>query len=287
MECIVCKNRTKFKQLFTFTYRGGKSRVYICKKCGLGFVEPFPPQEIALQSYESKDYGFNGKFIWDDNLDIEKISPKIWKEYENVLVSIERIKRPPASLLDIGFSNGLLLAKAREHGWKVVGTEIARDKVEFVTKKFGIEVYLGDITSLFLGRERFDVVVARHVIEHIKQPLNFLSEIHRILSREGILLLETPNFSSPDIQFKNWQSKCFPGKKKPFRHLYLEGHLFFFSPNNLKRLMPNAGFEPLSIESYSAARKHSALAHKVLIPWHRFCLGSKIRLIAKKIPGKG
>ena len=47
----------------------------------------------------------------------------------------------------------------------------------------------------------FDFVISLAVIEHIKNTENFLSEINRILKKEGFIFLSTPNWS---CSFKNF-----------------------------------------------------------------------------------
>jgi ubiquinone biosynthesis O-methyltransferase len=39
----------------------------------------------------------------------------------------------------------------------------------------------------------FDVIVASEVIEHIRQPVNFLSACSKLLKPNGLLILTTPN----------------------------------------------------------------------------------------------
>jgi len=41
----------------------------------------------------------------------------------------------------------------------------------------------------------FDKVFAKHIIEHVDDPIRFLQEIHRIVKPEGTCFLETPHFS--------------------------------------------------------------------------------------------
>lgn len=42
----------------------------------------------------------------------------------------------------------------------------------------------------------FQVVVAKHVVEHLSDPAHAFSEISRVLDSEGLLLMATPNTSS-------------------------------------------------------------------------------------------
>jgi len=41
----------------------------------------------------------------------------------------------------------------------------------------------------------FDKVYAKHIIEHVDDPVNFIKEIYRIVKPEGTCFIETPHFS--------------------------------------------------------------------------------------------
>lgn len=44
--------------------------------------------------------------------------------------------------------------------------------------------------------DAFDVVLARHVLEHLESPLDVLAELHRITRPAGTVVVITPHFSS-------------------------------------------------------------------------------------------
>ena len=53
-------------------------------------------------------------------------------------------------------------------------------------------VQKGDITNLKFGDNIFDGVLSTEVLEYIKEPQKAVSEIHRVLKKEGIALVSTP-----------------------------------------------------------------------------------------------
>src|SRR5882672_5585311 len=46
--------------------------------------------------------------------------------------------------------------------------------------------------------DEFDLVVTRHVAEHVPDVMAFMSELHRITKPGGIIKLVTPHYSNPD-----------------------------------------------------------------------------------------
>ena len=52
----------------------------------------------------------------------------------------------------------------------------------------------------------FDIVIAKHVVEHLNHPEQAIAEMSRVLKAGGLLILATPNLSSPMRKRKkaNW-----------------------------------------------------------------------------------
>jgi SAM-dependent methyltransferase len=54
----------------------------------------------------------------------------------------------------------------------------------------------GNDTYAFAG-DTFNIVIAKHVVEHLCRPEQAIAEMSRVLRRGGLLILATPNLSSP------------------------------------------------------------------------------------------
>jgi len=76
-------------------------------------------------------------------------------------------------------------------GAKVKGLDINGELVALALAD-GFDVECGDAESFELG-ERFDVIFALHIIEHLGSPLALLRNSLRHLRPEGVLVIETPN----------------------------------------------------------------------------------------------
>jgi len=98
-------------------------------------------------------------------------------------------------------------------------------------------VQLGSLEQQKFPAESFDAVTMSHVIEHVPEPIQTLSECARILRPGGRLFLWTPNHSSLGCRVfgKHWRGL------EPPRHLHL------FSPRSLKSLLNKAGLNDFSI----------------------------------------
>jgi len=77
----------------------------------------------------------------------------------------------------------------------IVGLDISKDAIRIAKKYKHIHWVIGDATSLPFKDESFDAVISLQVIEHIKKRkvLTYLNEIRRVLRKNGIFVLTTPN----------------------------------------------------------------------------------------------
>ncbi|HOD19529.1 MAG TPA: class I SAM-dependent methyltransferase [Candidatus Fermentibacter daniensis] len=77
----------------------------------------------------------------------------------------------PGRLLDIGCGNGRLLHLAASDGWEVEGVEMPGGMAEKTAARLGVPVHEGVFPgSMPVLEGRFDLVVLRHVLEHIPDP---------------------------------------------------------------------------------------------------------------------
>jgi predicted SAM-dependent methyltransferase len=74
-----------------------------------------------------------------------------------------------------------------------------------------------DIQNIPFDAEHFDFVIANHVLEHIDNDLNGLSELHRVLKKGGFAILQTPYSAKLE---KTW---CDLGIDDDFSRLQLYG----------------------------------------------------------------
>lgn len=84
------------------------------------------------------------------------------------------------SLLDAGCGNNAFVAAVKEIN--LAGTGIDFDTVDF------------EKDILPFSGESFNIVTANALIEHIQCSSHFFSEVRRVLAKDGLFLLTTPNW---------------------------------------------------------------------------------------------
>jgi len=104
------------------------------------------------------------------------------------------------TVLDIACGSGYGTKLIAKYAKKVYGVDVDYDSVEYARQNFAgknIEFSVGDATKIPLDNDSVDVVVTFETIEHVKNYKQFLSEINRVLSPDGLAIVSTPN----DLEF--------------------------------------------------------------------------------------
>lgn len=190
-------------------------------------------------------------------------------------------------MLDVGCGDGIICYFVKNKVKEIYG--IDNNKKDLLkAKKNGLR-----IKSCCLDTEKFpfsgnffDVVTCLDVIEHIKNPNFLLSEIFRILKKEGLIILSTPNIRFSDHLFKLVLKGKFP-KTSEDSNFYDGGHIHFFTFLDIKDLLTKSGFQVIQEEGIINKKERGwkgKLVEKIL--GKKFMLelrSAGILMIAKKL----
>ena len=91
---------------------------------------------------------------------------------------------------DIGCGPGVFYKAYNEMSINWTGVEVSPFWIEFGKKKNKIPILNQNLNEI---KEKFDIVTAHQVLEHVENPITFINQILRILRPGGILHLEVPN----------------------------------------------------------------------------------------------
>ena len=100
-------------------------------------------------------------------------------------------------LLDIGAGTGDFLAVANSDGWQTVGIEPSTKAKEIAIKK-GVN-FAQDFASL--ESNSFDIITMWHVLEHVPNLEEYISELKRLIKPSGTIIIAVPNFKSYDAKY--------------------------------------------------------------------------------------
>jgi 2-polyprenyl-3-methyl-5-hydroxy-6-metoxy-1,4-benzoquinol methylase len=161
----------------------------------------------------------------------------MWKQ------RLENLKmcRPEGHLLDIGCGEGTFLALAQKKGWEIGGTEVSEYAAGYASDLLKIDIFNGGLPEAGFEENTFDVVTMWHVLEHVQNPMSYLSEIRKILKPEGLFILAVPNVENRVFQIAY---RFIKGRKmKLFTRREKEIHLYHFSSKTVKDYLKRAGFD--------------------------------------------
>jgi len=99
-------------------------------------------------------------------------------------------------VLDAGCGTGYGSAELAQSAVAVTGVDISADAIEYASASYpipGVRFLESSCTAIPAPPESFDLVVAFEVIEHLTDYRAFLSECARVLTREGLFIVSSPN----------------------------------------------------------------------------------------------
>jgi 2-polyprenyl-3-methyl-5-hydroxy-6-metoxy-1,4-benzoquinol methylase len=144
-------------------------------------------------------------------------------------------------VLELGCATGYMSRALRDRGCTVVGIEIDEEAAERATE-FCERVVVADLDRIDfereLGDERFDVVVAGDVLEHLKDPLSVLVAVKKHVEPGGYMVASVPNVAHGSVRLA-LLSGSFPYSE---RGLLDRTHLRFFTRESMEALFERAGF---------------------------------------------
>lgn len=223
--CPVCK-----KNNAEYQFNKQSCDFFRCKNDNLVFIYPKPDKLLLQKIYD--DYG--KERLPEKNPD--KISYK--EEYYYYLNKFLEFKKTNR-LLEIGSAFGSLLYLCKKRGWKTYGVEISKPSSEFSRNILKLNVYTGIVQDANYRSNYFDVVSVLQTIEHVPDPRELITESFRILRSRGLLLITIPNYSSLIVKLI----------REKYRFIGRD-HLFYFSPDNIKKLLKSIGFSKITVKTY-------------------------------------
>lgn len=177
-------------------------------------------------------YQERGAYHWQNayGRSVIKRHPKIHSWYDVPLNIVNKHLRsriaPPFSGIDIGCGDGVLLYKAKQRGFRLLGADLAFDglgiaKEELIRRGYqNPKLLCADSFFLPLADETLDFVISIEVIEHVDNVENYLREIERVLKPHGIFVCTTPQRFNSD-----------------FNHVRDPFHLHEYTPSELNQLL--------------------------------------------------
>ncbi len=249
---------------YTFSHEG--YRIVRCADCGLMFSNP-QPSDTELAAIYSADY-FLGAESEEGRASTREMKRATARQY---LSEIQRyVGEAGGRLLEIGCGDGDFLVEAEGAGFHVTGVEYAPAACDQARARLQRgEIICGELEKAGLEDAQFDLCVLSDVIEHVRDPLAFLREIHRLLKPGGAIFIATPSLAS-------WSAKLLKQNWMEFK----PEHLTYFEPKTLETALFRTGYNQVIVQpgwkvlTFDYVAKHfERFPVPVVTPFVRFVAG--------------
>lgn len=198
-----------------------------CEQCGLTFLNPrMGPRKL---------FEYYAKQSRIPRLSIKHGSPfALLMEIQiDVIEKYKPIKKG-MRILEIGCAEGFFmqaLQNRTNEKLELYGVELSEKYIEHAKKLLPeMVVFQTPLENIEFGDKTFDLIVLRHVFEHLSNPMECLKKIRSILTLEGLLYIEVPDSEKVNTSIS---------------HFYHHEHLLYFTPQILNSYLAANGFQSL------------------------------------------
>jgi len=201
-------------------------------------------------------------------------------------------------VLELGSGPGSITRLLKDNQCRITALELDLKAIEIVSE-FCEKVYPCDLNdpewpAKLSGSDKFEVVVAGDVLEHLYDPWSTLSSVQTLLADDGYVVISLPHAGhnaviacllTGDFEYQPWG-------------LLDKTHIRFFGIKNIQRLFNDAGFKIVEVDFVVKAPEQTEFANnwRQLSPQTREALASNefgtiyqvvVKAVPHSAPGKG
>ena len=271
-KCPVCSSNSldKLLECNDFTTSKENFTIVSCGTCDFTFTNPRPLNENLGNYYKSDMYishtnNSKGLFNW--------LYQKIRNYSVGTKVALLKSITKEGIHLDIGCGTGEFLNACKNAGYTTKGIEPS--KLARTQAKYNYNLEVSENTDLTqFSEEEFDSISMWHVLEHIPNLNETISQFQKILKANGKIIIAVPNYKSWDASYYKefWAAWDVPI------------HLWHFSKSTIEKIFENHEFslrktKPMIFDSFYV----SLLSEEFKIGKKNFIKGFVIGLISNFI----
>jgi 2-polyprenyl-3-methyl-5-hydroxy-6-metoxy-1,4-benzoquinol methylase len=212
--CPICESKNLKNHLEITDYFLSKERFSIqkCAACGFLLTNPRPAKESIESYYKSVNYISHSNKKKGLFAGLYQMARKLNLSSKYRIISKHS---RTGRVLDIGAGTGHFLNYLNKKGWKAQGIEPDKEAAHFARENFNLQID-SEKKLKELKSDSFDLITMWHVLEHVHNLNERMSDIASLIKPEGLIILALPNPDSFDANYyvKYWAAYDVP------RHLY-------------------------------------------------------------------
>lgn len=256
VPCPLCGEGGVRRRIVESVWKTPEATVYQCSDCEIVFIHPTMSSEEEKVFYKAEFTRYMKQRGAPGETTPEEHFQKNQAEAERRLANLKPYLHPDMHVLEIGSSTGFLLGAIEPHVALVTGVEPGQLYRKYANER-GIRTYV-DLSEV--AEQRFDLILAYYVLEHLRTPVEYLGRFHNLLGPGGNLAIEVPNVDDALVCFYQLDSfDCFYWQK---------AHYFYYSHRTLTMVLRRAGFNGIEV-----------------IPEQRYDISNHIHWLLKGEPG--
>ena len=209
-----------------------EARIYRCEACDMVYLHPIMSVDEENTFYEQEFPTYMEARNAPGGADAEAHFRSNLPEADRRTALVRPLLSSEMSVLEIGSATGYFLSTLQGYVASVKGVEPGKSFADHARSR-GIQTVaaLKDLED-----ERFDVILLYYVLEHIRNPVAFLSDLRPYLKPGGRLMLEVPNVD--DVLLSAYDIPTFA----PF--YFQKAHYYNFSRKTLENVLAKSGYSP-------------------------------------------
>ena len=237
--CPLCSSKTD--KMLAKELRRGNGEVCYCASCDHGFLvhnEQIDTKTYYAEHYR-KEYSHNAEAAATNSRELYEV----YRDYQgDRLKIIKPVLTRSTRLLEVGASSGQFLTHIKDQIHLVNAIELDKACCAFLNDELNIQTDSEYLENSIFANEKYEVVCAFQVMEHVEAPVSFLKGLCQATKPGGSMFIEVPNLRDPLLSV--WDVASYQ------KFFYHSAHLHYFTENSLKMVALEAGFQPDEIEIY-------------------------------------
>lgn len=259
-RCAICGTATESDQIYpanldpaaftaeVFSARRLPDRLHYrmvrCQTCGLVRSDPVLDAEGLAELYKHSTFDYGEE--------LEGLRATYGAALDHVAAHLGT----RAGLVDIGCGSGFVLEVAQQRGWSDIhGVEPSGDAIAKADPEIAPLIVRDMMRPGLFPDGSLSAVTLFQVLDHMPDPLGVLRDCHQILRPGGVILAFNHNVTA-------WSARLL-GERSPIIDVE---HTYLYSPDTIRRLFAQAGFDVLSVGAVRNTYSVSYLTHLLPLP---------------------
>ncbi len=218
-----------------------------CGACGFVCVDPYPTDAVMEELYSGAFYTNTREYFERPRVARGDANPySAPRDVLEAVVNRSTQGKVQGAWLDVGGGIGVFaqLIRSLKPRWRVWLNEANSHSVAIARDLYDLDIVTDDPQAMLEAGLSFDVISSVAVLEHIPNPLEFLTAYARLLKPGGWLISVLPHFSPLNGTVSKGTS---PNAVPPY-------HVSLFNEDALRRLFARVpGLETVAIEQAGPA----------------------------------